>query len=244
LLLAALLAGLPPGAAAQSEAPPPEKKRIRAVFVGDEPLPPAPGAVWESEGRKVEVIHLEDAGLGKLLARGYLGVQPLDLTTELRRHFGAPEDAGVLVARVEDDSPAQTAGIQVGDVVTRVQGTPVASTWDLMRSLRERKEGEVVTLEVFRQGRSRSLSVTIRERPRAQVDIRRFVGGPGGEGPFLLHLEGDGLPEAIEGLQKRLASPQLHRWVQDPPCSNPEIEQRLKELENRLQELERELDGP
>ena len=41
------------------------------------------------------------------------------MTQELRAHYGAPKDAGVLVAGVESESPAAKAGIQVGDIVTR-----------------------------------------------------------------------------------------------------------------------------
>ena len=50
---------------------------------------------------------------------GYLGVQLMDITEELREFYGAPRDAGTLVSRVAEDSPAAAAGFEVGDVITR-----------------------------------------------------------------------------------------------------------------------------
>ena len=48
------------------------------------------------------------------LSGGYLGVELVDLTPELREHFGAPRDVGVMVGRVEPGSPAARAGLEVG----------------------------------------------------------------------------------------------------------------------------------
>src|SRR5579871_5943521 len=53
-------------------------------------------------------------------AKGRLGVMVMGLTPELRKHFGAPDDRGVLVAHVESGTPAATAGIEVGDVIVEV----------------------------------------------------------------------------------------------------------------------------
>ena len=50
--------------------------------------------------------------------RGRLGVMVLGLTPELREHFRAPSDRGVMIARVEPKSVAETAGLAVGDVLT------------------------------------------------------------------------------------------------------------------------------
>src|SRR5262245_15606747 len=53
--------------------------------------------------------------IGGKHAGGFLGVQLIGITPELRQHYGVPKDAGVLVGAVEADSPAAKAGIQVGD---------------------------------------------------------------------------------------------------------------------------------
>ena len=60
--------------------------------------------------------------------RGFIGVTLLEITPELRAHFGAPKDAGVLVSDVRADTPASKAGVEVGDVITSVDGKRVESS--------------------------------------------------------------------------------------------------------------------
>lgn len=95
---------------------------------------------------------------------GFLGVHLTELTPELRVHFGAPEDAGVLVARVVEGSPAEGAGLRVGDVLTRIDGEDVDSAWSVKRLIGEREDGDAATLEVWRDGRVETLTATIEER--------------------------------------------------------------------------------
>lgn len=92
---------------------------------------------------------------------GFLGVQLTDLTSELRTHFGVNEDHGVMVSKVVDDSAAFRAGLQVGDVITRLDGEAVASTRDLTHAVRSREEGDTVNLEVWREDRYETLSATL-----------------------------------------------------------------------------------
>ncbi|HEY0513278.1 MAG TPA: PDZ domain-containing protein, partial [Thermoanaerobaculia bacterium] len=70
-------------------------------------------------------------GNGPLVRRGYLGIGLTELTPELRTHFGVPEEAGVMVSKVEPGSPAEKAGIKVGDILTRVDGNAIKSSWDI-----------------------------------------------------------------------------------------------------------------
>jgi hypothetical protein len=92
-----------------------------------------------------------------------LGVAFVPLTPELRRHFGAPEDQGILVSKVIADSAAQAAGVEVGDIITRIDGEPVREGSEFAHRIRARKAGETVALEVLRGGRTRSLSATLVE---------------------------------------------------------------------------------
>ena len=76
---------------------------------------------------------------------GYIGIRPLEMTPELRTHFGAPKESGVFVGTVEKDSPAAKAGLQVGDIVTSADGEKVDRKRDLVRTIRRKKEGDTVT---------------------------------------------------------------------------------------------------
>lgn len=95
---------------------------------------------------------------------GFLGVLLAELTPELRAHFGVKEDAGVMVSKVIDDSPASRAGLEVGDIITAVDGEAIGSGGQLAHSIRSREDGESVLLEVWRDGSVQNLTATVEER--------------------------------------------------------------------------------
>jgi membrane-associated protease RseP (regulator of RpoE activity) len=211
----------------------------------------------EREVRKERVVVLSEEGEGlpllrtHLLGGGYLGVELMPLTRELRAHFGVPEERGVMVARVLEGSPAAQAGLQVGDVVTAVEAEAVESPWDLSLAVRGKEAGDRVTLEVWRDGRPLDFAVTVEERDRERVDLAPLLWKRSGEGPEMLRFrerfgeEGAPTlyfePEVVERLGESLDKvdwPRLNRRLGE---RNEELERRLEELEKRLQVLEREL---
>ena len=112
--------------------------------------------------------------------RARLGVQLTETTPELREHLGGSADAGVLVSKVVKGSAAEDAGVEVGDLIVGVDGDEVSSTNDLRGALAAH-EGEVFDIEVIRDGRSMSLSVTLEEeetdRPTGPRAYRRVPRG-------------------------------------------------------------------
>ena len=155
--LAATLALLP--AAAQERAPQADPQPDGAQRFELHRRGPAPdgGGRWEFRGPG----GMEALRVGP---RGYLGVQLIDITPELRRHYGAPEDAGVLIAQVMPDSPAAEAGLQVGDVLTRVDGEPVNGPMDLTHRVLSKGDGEPVTVTVLRDGSALDFTAHIVQR--------------------------------------------------------------------------------
>lgn len=81
-----------------------------------------------------------------------LGVELVRTTPELRTHLGAPDDHGVLVGKVLSGTPAEKAGIKVGDLITTVAGTDVASAGGIVEALSE-KGGQTVEIELVRDGK-------------------------------------------------------------------------------------------
>ncbi len=61
------------------------------------------------------------------MVRGWVGVDAIELPASLRAHFGAPEDAGILVSNVSAGSPADLSGIRVGDVIYEADGQTITS---------------------------------------------------------------------------------------------------------------------
>jgi membrane-associated protease RseP (regulator of RpoE activity) len=94
-------------------------------------------------------------------AKGRLGVMVMGLTPELRKHFGASEDRGVLVAHVDPGTPAATAGIEVGDVIVEVHGKKIDAAPDVMSALADVGKGEHTKIELVRDGKSRTLDATL-----------------------------------------------------------------------------------
>jgi serine protease Do len=93
------------------------------------------------------------------LDRGRLGVGVQDLTGQLGEYFGA--SGGVLVTEVDENTPAKTAGIKAGDVITRINGEPVRDANDLRRRLSE-ASGET-RLTVMRDRKEQTLTVKIED---------------------------------------------------------------------------------
>lgn len=129
------------------------------------------GEVGERVRRRVHRVmqRLGDAGArlhGRHGGGAFLGVQLSELTPELRTHFGVPDDAGVMVGKVVDGSPALRAGLEVGDIVTAVGDKPVASAAALARAIRGNEDGDTVVLEVWRDGQVQKMDATLEERER------------------------------------------------------------------------------
>lgn len=97
--------------------------------------------------------------------KGRLGVAVIGMTEDLRLHFGAPADRGVMVGHVVPDSAAAAAGLQVGDVITTVAGQPAHDAGDVIAAMAKAKKGDKVTLEVIRNHAPLTLTATITVDP-------------------------------------------------------------------------------
>jgi S1-C subfamily serine protease len=106
----------------------------------------------------VPEFHFRFGGHG----RPRLGVQVIQPTEELRSHLGGPEDAGILVGKVLEDTPADEAGLLVGDLIVAVDDREIRDTGDLLSALERAGGGEII-LEVVRDGRTLILDVLLPE---------------------------------------------------------------------------------
>ncbi len=88
-----------------------------------------------------------------------IGVSVSSLGKQLGDYFGVEDGKGLLVTNVRADSPAFKAGIKAGDVIVQVDGKPVATSMDLIRSIGTRKEGDV-RLTIIRDKNRQEISVT------------------------------------------------------------------------------------
>ncbi len=98
-----------------------------------------------------------------------LGITGQNLSGQLGKYFGAPDDEAVLITSVESNSPAAKAGLKAGDVITKVDGDRVRTLGELREQLRMKREAKTVTLSVLRKGSEMSISIEPRQR-RSRVE--------------------------------------------------------------------------
>lgn len=226
----------PPQAAAAPEAPvppaPPARRKKRVivtapekeivvdadrVFVWNDGEDPEAFAEMdgmermELDGPQTFLRHHGDMG------GGFIGVRPIEMTPELRQHFGAPKDAGILVGSVEPDGPAAKAGLKVGDIVTRVDGDRIESVLELVRTVRHKKDGEKVTVDLLRDRAAKSLTIVVVERKEKEIRVGTLDGG-------------------MPGMRWKTRAP--HAFIAPPPSEMSGLEERLDEMDKRLRELE------
>lgn len=97
------------------------------------------------------------------VVRGRIGVQIAPVTKDVAESIGLGKPAGALVRNVEKGGPAEKAGVEAGDIITRVDGKAIDRSGELPRIIGAIKPGTESTLTVFRRGATRDLKVTVAE---------------------------------------------------------------------------------
>src|SRR5438105_115646 len=97
------------------------------------------------------------------VSRGRIGVQIDQVTRDVAESIGLGKALGALVRSVESGAPADKAGVEAGDIITRFDGKSIEKAADLPRMVGNTKPGTRSTLTVFRRGGSKDLSVTVAE---------------------------------------------------------------------------------
>ena len=118
------------------------------------------------------IQQLKEFGTTK---RGWLGVQIQSVTEEIAESLGLKEAKGALVAGVVDDSPAAAAGFKSGDVILSFNSVDVPQSRKLPRIVADTGVGKEVNVEIWRDGRNKTLRVTLGELEK--VDVASFTPG-------------------------------------------------------------------
>ena len=102
------------------------------------------------------------------VTRGWIGVEPRDLTPELAASLRLPVAQGVLITGVLQDGPASRGGLRPGDVVVSIAGAEVANTTQLLAAVAALKPQTVASVVVQRGAQALQLNLTVAQRPKAQ----------------------------------------------------------------------------
>ncbi|HET6380354.1 MAG TPA: trypsin-like peptidase domain-containing protein [candidate division Zixibacteria bacterium] len=139
----------------------------RVVGINVAYLPPTGGAV--SIGFAIPAATVRDV-VEQLLEDGtaehaYLGIQPATVTQRMAQQFDLGVERGVVVLAVGAGTPAETAGIRPGDVITALDGQPLETAEELLAVLRGYAPGDEVTLTVVRRGDEMEITVRLGQLP-------------------------------------------------------------------------------
>lgn len=112
--------------------------------------------------------------------RGRIGVTIAPVTKDVAESIGLGKPSGALVRGAESGGPADKAGVEAGDIITKVDGRLVEKSGDLPRIVGSAKPGSKVVLQVFRRGGYRDLTVTVAEfEPDVPAKVAQSASGPG-----------------------------------------------------------------
>ena len=106
------------------------------------------------------------------VSRGRIGVVIQEVSKELAESFGLPRPAGALVNAVEKGGPAEKAGVETGDIILKFDGKAVPNSSELPRIVGNTKPGNKASIELWRKGVTREITVTVGELPEDRVASR------------------------------------------------------------------------
>ncbi|TAJ94514.1 MAG: Do family serine endopeptidase [Gammaproteobacteria bacterium] len=160
-------------------------------------------------------INMAKASMDQILdhgevRRGQIGVNIQDITPDLRSAFDLDNgQQGVLITGVGEDSPAEKAGLQAGDVIVSVDGEATASVGQLRSQIGIKGIGDEVKLALIRDGRKLNVELEVGEpqnissisgRLQELLDGTRFEDNPDGEGVIVANIAPNS-PAAYSGLR-------------------------------------------
>jgi serine protease Do len=99
------------------------------------------------------------------VVRPWVGIGLQDITSDLMKFFDLKEKEGALISQVYAESPAEKAGLKVGDVVIEIDGVKIKNSQDVVREVLKKKVGQKVNFVVLRQGKRLEISVTTVQMP-------------------------------------------------------------------------------
>jgi predicted metalloprotease with PDZ domain len=154
-----------------------------------------------------------------------IGVRVQNLTEQLGSYFGVKDGQGALITEVEEETPAEKAGLKAGDVIVKVDGDDIEDTGDLMQAISEKEKGDQAEITVIRDRASKNFNVEVEESPSWHSgnlgDLDQFkVFVDRANGPYSSRLE-----ESSSGLQDEL----------------DQLKDDLRQLKEEIRELKNEL---
>ena len=102
------------------------------------------------------------------VTRGWLGIEPQSMTRDLAHSLALERAEGVLIRGLQENGPAQRAGVHLRDVIVEIAGRPTPDVPQLLARIAELAPGSSARLKVWREGKPVDVDVTVARRPKAE----------------------------------------------------------------------------
>ncbi len=109
--------------------------------------------------------------------RGYLGIVPENLSSEIKKALNYPYEAGVYVKRVEEETPAEKAGLAEGDIILKIDDKKTEDVNILRKMVAAKNPNEKAKVTVWRNGEEKTLTVELGKRPAVEVSSSKQTEG-------------------------------------------------------------------
>ena len=225
-----------------------QEKTLTATLGEAPPRPHAPPVppVWHEK-------YAPGAFSLQRFTRNYLGVRIQSMTEDLRAYFKAPRGRGMLVSRVEEDTPAAKAGLRAGDVIIAVGGKGISERSDITLALSDHEPGDRVAVKIVRDGSEKTVEVEIAERPGPrrhgaiflpdgeeidldrEIDLEHFEVMPG-EVEEAIHESLERVREEVHRAMSEIPEKQKQAQMAAVLRESRLSDQQMKEIQHRVQE--------
>ncbi|MCK0097911.1 Do family serine endopeptidase [Qipengyuania sp. S6317L1] len=163
---------------------------------------------------------VEQLKAGQEIERGYLGVNLQPMNDDLADSLGVARNRGEIVQIVTDDSPAERAGMEPGDIIVEVDGNEVSSDQTVSFLVANIDPGETVPVTVIREGRRVTLNTTLARRPSEdELAQQAQTFDPDSDEPMDPDQTDDTIAEKL-GLQVLEMTPRIARSLGVPEDTN------------------------
>lgn len=188
--------------------------RGNVIGINNAILSPTGGSVGIGFAIPAEIAApiVEQLRRGEEIERGYLGVRIQPVTEDMADSLGLQRNVGEFVQSVEPGAAADEAGIQAGDVVVEVNGESVTPDQTLSFLVANIEPGTSIPVELYRDGRRRSVNVTVGKRPSEAELAQQQMFDPNAEPEVPEGTEGGAIGDSL-GLQVIELTPQIRRQL-------------------------------
>lgn len=142
---------------------------------------------------------------GGKIEHGYLGISLEDITSDLATELNLPNENGALVGGVVDNSPAQKAGLQAGDVILSFNDKPVNDGHSLQLLVSESAPGTTANVQLVRKGITKTIAVTLGQLPGSFISDATGSDNPGSS-----------VPDALDGVTVDNLTPDVREQLRVP----------------------------